>query len=204
MKNNYRIQVPRRIAGSILLGAFLCMCASGATAPTGPPVAPIRQVEDLYFGVKVSDPYRYMEDPSNPEVAAWFKDQNAYTHAVLSTIPGRASLLRRIQQLDDSGLNIKAVTAPLEVLKSRYKSYWRISGAFSSGSSAFPAINPQRRACPPSTLKCGRKARHVPSRRVRRSPSSSRDLGALLQPHGRCPVNTAWSAPIRFPFDGCP
>jgi prolyl oligopeptidase len=103
MKNNRRIQVPRRIAGSILLGAFLCMCASAATAPTGPPVAPIQQVEDVYFGVKVSDPYRYMEDTSNPEVAAWFKDQNAYTHAVLSTIPGRASLLRRIQQLDDSG-----------------------------------------------------------------------------------------------------
>jgi prolyl oligopeptidase len=75
----------------------------GTTPPASPPVAPVRVVSDVYFGVKVSDPYRYMEDTSAPQVADWFKGQNAYTHAVLSAISGRAALLGRIKQLDESG-----------------------------------------------------------------------------------------------------
>ncbi len=34
----------------------------------GPPVAPVRPVEDEYFATKVEDPYRHMEDLKNPEV----------------------------------------------------------------------------------------------------------------------------------------
>jgi hypothetical protein len=46
---------------------------SGTLDPAAPPVAAVRVVTDEYFGVKVADPYRYMEDLANPEVAAWFK-----------------------------------------------------------------------------------------------------------------------------------
>jgi prolyl oligopeptidase len=66
-----------------------------------PPVAAVRPVTDEYFGVKVVDPYRYMEDLQNPEVAAWFKGQNEYTRAVLGGIPGRDGLLARIKTLDE-------------------------------------------------------------------------------------------------------
>src|SRR3984893_18556749 len=73
---------------------------SNKSVPSAPPVAAVRVVTDEYFGVKVADPYRYMEDLTNPEVAAWFKGQNDYTRAVLGGIPGRAALLARMKALD--------------------------------------------------------------------------------------------------------
>src|SRR5712692_426970 len=56
---------------------------SNKAEPSAPPVATVRVVTDEYFGVKVADPYRYMEDLTNAEVSAWFKGQNDYTRAVL-------------------------------------------------------------------------------------------------------------------------
>ena len=62
----------------------------------------MRAVVDDYYGTKVSDPYRYMEDLASPEVQAWFKAQNDYTRSVLAQIPGRQNLLARIKQLDEA------------------------------------------------------------------------------------------------------
>jgi prolyl oligopeptidase len=58
-------------------------------------------VVDEYYGNKIEDPYRYMEDLQSPEVQAWFKAQNDYTRGVLARIPGREDLLKRIKQLDE-------------------------------------------------------------------------------------------------------
>lgn len=71
------------------------------SAPQSPPVTPVRVVNDTYFGVTVADPYRYMENLADPQVAAWFKEQNAYTRAVLARIPGRDALFDRIKTLDE-------------------------------------------------------------------------------------------------------
>ena len=76
--------------------------ASQDAAAPAPPVAPIRPVTNDYYGTKVVDPYRYMEDLKDPEVEAWFKGQNAYTRGVLAKIPGRDALLTRIRDLDAS------------------------------------------------------------------------------------------------------
>jgi prolyl oligopeptidase len=76
--------------------------ASPATPPSAPPVAPVRPVTDTYFGVTVTDPYRYMENLTDPDVTAWFKDQDAYTRSVFAKIPGRDALLARIRELDQS------------------------------------------------------------------------------------------------------
>jgi prolyl oligopeptidase len=87
---------------------FLPLLANNAAAgrgkgdPGSPPAAPVRDVADTYFGVRVDDPYRYMENLKDPEVEAWFKAQNAYTRAVLGRIPGRQALLARIKTLDES------------------------------------------------------------------------------------------------------
>jgi prolyl oligopeptidase len=62
----------------------------------------VRAIEDTYYGTRVSDPYRYLEDLQNPEVQAWFKAQNEYARAVLAGIPGRRALFNRIRQLDES------------------------------------------------------------------------------------------------------
>ena len=72
---------------------------NNATAAQAPPVAPVENVTNTYFGTEVVDPYRYLEDLSNTNVAAWMKAQNDYTRALLDRIPGRKALLARIQEL---------------------------------------------------------------------------------------------------------
>ena len=76
--------------------------ASLSGTPSAPPVAPVRPVTDDYFGTKIVDPYRYMENLKDPEVQAWMKAQNDYTRAQLARIPGREKLLERIRQLDQA------------------------------------------------------------------------------------------------------
>jgi prolyl oligopeptidase len=78
-----------------------CALISGCSQSVPhPPVAPVRPVVNDYFGTKVSDPYRYMENLSDPQVQAWIKGQADYATHVLGAIPGRDRLLARIQELD--------------------------------------------------------------------------------------------------------
>ena len=86
------------VAAMVWLDVAWC----GSVAAQNPPVAPVTNVTDTYFGVTVSDPYRYMENLSDPEVAVWMKAQNEYTHSILDRIPVRKGLLARIQELDDA------------------------------------------------------------------------------------------------------
>jgi prolyl oligopeptidase len=80
------------------------------------PDTPVREVIDDYFGTKVSDPYRWLENSRDPEVIAWMKAQNDYARAVLANIPGRDQLLDRIQALDHAG----SLVAGLKVVGGRY------------------------------------------------------------------------------------
>lgn len=73
-----------------------------ASSLPAPKSARARPVTDTYYGAKVLDPYRYMENLADPEVEAWFKAQNEYTRAVLASLPGRQQLLKRIAELDES------------------------------------------------------------------------------------------------------
>jgi len=70
--------------------------------PASPPVAHVRPVTEDYYGTKVVDPYRYMENLNDAEVQAWMTAQNDYARAVLGSIPGREKLLARIRELDQS------------------------------------------------------------------------------------------------------
>lgn len=73
------------------------------------PKTPVREVTDDYFGMKVTDPYRWLENTSDPEVVAWLKAQNDITREVLSKIPGRQQLLDRIQTLDNAGTAVSGL-----------------------------------------------------------------------------------------------
>ncbi len=53
---------------------------------TYPDAKKVNQVDD-YFGTKVSDPYRWLEDDNSEETKAWVKEENKITHAYLSAIP---------------------------------------------------------------------------------------------------------------------
>jgi len=56
---------------------------------------------DDYHGTKVADPYRWLEDETSPETAAWIEAQNAVTFPYLERIPYRQKLLDRVMQLND-------------------------------------------------------------------------------------------------------
>jgi prolyl oligopeptidase len=78
-------------------------------------VAPVKPVTDTYYGTKVVDPYRYMENLKDPQVEAWMKAQNDYTRGVLASIPGREQLLARIRTLDETVPQVQAARLPGEV-----------------------------------------------------------------------------------------
>ncbi|MDF7774608.1 prolyl oligopeptidase family serine peptidase [Sphingomonas sp. AOB5] len=60
-------------------------------------------VVEEQFGVKVADPYRWLENDvrNDPEVAAWVAAENKVTDAYLDTLPGRDVFAARIRQLFD-------------------------------------------------------------------------------------------------------
>jgi prolyl oligopeptidase len=58
---------------------------------------------DEQFGVKVADPYRWLENDvrTDPKVAAWVEAQNKVTDAYLATLPGRDVFKDRLKKLID-------------------------------------------------------------------------------------------------------
>ncbi len=56
-------------------------------------------VVDDYFGVKVADPYRWLENDTSQETEAWVNAQNEVTFAYLHNIPFRDSITARITKL---------------------------------------------------------------------------------------------------------
>jgi prolyl oligopeptidase len=60
----------------------------------------VSQVDD-YHGVKVTDPYRWLEDLDSPQTRAWVEAQNQVTSAFLAAIPEREPLRERLRELWD-------------------------------------------------------------------------------------------------------
>jgi prolyl oligopeptidase len=59
----------------------------------------IDDVVDDYFGEKIADPYRWLEDGSAKEVEEWTDAENARTRKILDADPHRAALHARIDEL---------------------------------------------------------------------------------------------------------
>ena len=74
---------------------------------TYPESKKVDQVDD-YFGTKVADPYRWLEDETSAETKAWVDAQNAVTFAYLDKIPYREKLKARLTQL----FNYPRISAP--------------------------------------------------------------------------------------------
>ena len=75
----------------------------------GPPVAPVRNVSETFFGQTVVDPYRHLEDVKNPETIAFMKAQGEFARKALDAIPGRMAMLDRISRLVEAGVAITNV-----------------------------------------------------------------------------------------------
>ena len=74
------------------------------------PAAPKDNTVDEYFGIKVADPFRPLEDDTCAATAAWVKAENAVTDAYLAKIPQRNKYLKRLKQV----ANYEKVYTPFE------------------------------------------------------------------------------------------
>ena len=87
----------------LLISTFLVAATIGALGMDGPPKAPVHETEDEYFGTKIKDPYRWMENiKQDPEVQQWLKAQADFTRQTLDSMPGYAKLKARIAELINS------------------------------------------------------------------------------------------------------
>lgn len=64
------------------------------------PSAHTVQQVDTYFGTRVADPYRWMEDVDSPEVKAWVDAENELTRSILDAVPARSPIRDRILHLN--------------------------------------------------------------------------------------------------------
>jgi prolyl oligopeptidase len=97
----------KRLGAFALLVCVLCP-AAGAQRLEYPASKKVEQF-DTYFGVRVADPYRWLEDDaSQPEVARWVEEQNRLTSSYLGRIPYRAQVKERLTKT----YNYARYTAP--------------------------------------------------------------------------------------------
>ena len=102
----------RRVAirGLILLWLAASVQSVCAADQGAPPPAEVRDFTDDYFGRKVSDPYRWMEDSKSPEFKSWIKAQASYASANLDRLRTRVELLKRLEDLSDANVEVSSVT----------------------------------------------------------------------------------------------
>ncbi len=77
---------------------------------------------DDYFGIKVSNPYRWMENDTAKATADWVKSENEITFGFLKKIPYRNSIKKRLEAL----FNYERLTAPFK--EGDYYYYYKNDG----------------------------------------------------------------------------
>ena len=73
-------------------------CQKQAAKLDYPVTKKVDQVDD-YFGTKVADPYRWLEDDNAEDTVAWVEAQNAVTFGYLDTIPYRPKIKERLTEI---------------------------------------------------------------------------------------------------------
>jgi prolyl oligopeptidase len=81
----------------------------GITLPP-PPAAEAIPVSDDYFGTKIADSYRWLEDAASPETRAFIDAQNAYTARYLKQAHIRSEAVDDLDALE----NVSETDAPIE------------------------------------------------------------------------------------------
>jgi prolyl oligopeptidase len=99
------------ILAAALISADVTMAAAAAdktAAPVYPKAKTVEQVDD-YFGTKVSDPYRWMENVDSADVKSWVDAENELTQSYLAKTPGREKMHARLMELT----NFERYTVPV-------------------------------------------------------------------------------------------
>jgi len=90
-------------AAALMGGAALLYAAKFMTPPTK-----AQPVTEVIHGVKITDPYRWLEDQNSPATRQWLEAQEKAARAYLDAIPGRAQLQKDFEAL----LKIDVMSAP--------------------------------------------------------------------------------------------
>src|SRR6267378_3082982 len=81
------------------LGAVAAVALTNlSAAPESKPQTPKQPVTNEYQGVKVEDPYQWLEKDDDPAVKAWSDAQNQQTRAYLDKLPDRAPIEKQLTE----------------------------------------------------------------------------------------------------------
>ena len=89
------------LLGAVFLSVLLFGCVTAKPKIHYPVTATMNQV-DVYHGVTVKDPYRWLEDDNSAATKAWVAAQNKVTFDYLATIPERAAIKARLTEFGTS------------------------------------------------------------------------------------------------------
>jgi prolyl oligopeptidase len=104
------------LAGAVLalpLTIHLSAQTAGEISPTSVPAPPATRTDNVvddYFGTKVTDPYRWLEDQNSPETRAWIDRENAYANSILGKLPGQDALhkqLAALYEVNETGVPVE-------------------------------------------------------------------------------------------------
>ncbi len=82
---------------------------NGITLPPPPPTE-AKPVTDDIHGVKITDPYRWLEDQKSPETRAWIDAQMKYTELYLSQVKIRPEIVSELTKLE----RVESYSMPIE------------------------------------------------------------------------------------------
>ena len=95
---------------TITVSAIVCTLVMNAQTKINYPETKKIDHVDTYFGEKINDPYRWLEDDRSAETEAWVKAQNVVTYGYLEQIPYRNQLKSRMEKL----WNYEKISAPFK------------------------------------------------------------------------------------------
>src|SRR2546429_4829734 len=81
-----------------LVGAIFSLALITLSAADRNPETPKKPVTDEYQGVKVEDPYQWLEKDDDPAVKAWSDAQNQRTRAYLDQLPDREKIEKQLTE----------------------------------------------------------------------------------------------------------
>src|SRR5512135_1258993 len=87
-----------RLAAVLALAAPAAAPAQAPDSCTVPKARTVDQSDD-YFGTRVRDPYRWLENTDAPDTKAWVAQENCVTFGYLARIPERARIQDRLTRL---------------------------------------------------------------------------------------------------------
>lgn len=87
------------LSASFMTVHFLLPKGVQARPSKGPPAARTVDVIDQRFGLRLPDPYRWMENADDPDWEPFMRGQAAHARAMLDAIPGRARIAMRIAEI---------------------------------------------------------------------------------------------------------